>query len=87
MPDQPKPPDPERDRIQRETLAQLRAARSRIDPALLRQARQALGQPEDAAEEKVSRSHMLEAVKGYLLLKRGDKSVTRALAGLLAKDR
>jgi 23S rRNA maturation mini-RNase III len=75
--------DTERARIQQETMAQLRRARAEIDPALLQKARDAIGNPD---EEKVSRSHMLEAVKGYLLLKRGNKSITQNLAKLLAKD-
>lgn len=87
MVDQPKPPETERERIQRETLAQLRLARAQIDPTLLHKVRAAVIGAAEPEAEKVSRSHMLETVKGYLLLKRGDKSVSGALVRMLDRDK
>ena len=80
----------QRRKARQEALLHLRAARKTIDPALLQRAREAILRNDPSLEgdvpdgdEPVDRARTLAVLKGFLLLKRGDKKLCGEIRTML----
>jgi hypothetical protein len=76
---------PLRRKLQQDILAQMREARSQIDPAILQQAKDAIlnAHRPNTGDEPVDKAKTLTMVKEYLSLMRDNKAVCHKVGGMI----